>query len=343
MIVFLGLVFSCDLGLSAGTGGQEITGGGGVTITLPAGNTPSPGAAGTRSITGNLNRAVSPSDIIRFDAILENIAGATSRTVSGQPGETLTFQNVEEGLYTLTLNAFNDTDIMQYTGTTPVTVKNGETANAHIVLDYVSGEIGIEISFPLDLKGVDKLGPFNANPADHLISDMTNGVTIAMSDNGDYAVLWRRDTSSSWDGYFMKLYYANGTPKCDPIQIASTSQSDYYNIPKMGMDRNGNVVVAYVDYRQVTTSGYARFHMVKMYSADGVLTKSFQVNNGYYTYTAPGFAMNADGDFIVGTAWTAPETSWSRTTPLPPARFQSENIHGKAPCWLQLRIFPCWT
>lgn len=57
---------------------------------------------------------------------------------------------LEAGVWTITLNFYNATGDLTYTGTSTVTVQNGVTASVSITIDPVNGAISFDFALPID-------------------------------------------------------------------------------------------------------------------------------------------------------------------------------------------------
>ncbi|MDH5180587.1 MAG: PPC domain-containing protein [Gammaproteobacteria bacterium] len=102
------------------------------------------------------------------------------------------------------------------------------------------------------------------------INNITTGsqqlATVGMAANGDFAVAWQHDNRnndpSSNPSIQAREYFANGTPKGNQFQVSPES-SDAKNFkPKIGMDGNGNFLIAWQKYNVPTAEYdvYARYY-----------------------------------------------------------------------------------
>jgi len=122
---------------------------------------------------------------------------------------------------------------------------------------------------------------------------------VAMDDDGDFVVAWESYPDGSGAGVFFQRYTSAGVPQGAETR-ANSLTTDYQVNPAVGMDADGDFVVAWQSY---FTDGDAYGIYVRRFNAAGApLAAEARVN----VVTAgqqqePSVAVDADGDFVV--AW----------------------------------------
>jgi len=142
---------------------------------------------------------------------------------------------------------------------------------------------------------------------DFLVNDDTYGdmlhhepVQMAMNDNGAYVVVWRDERNGDFDVFFQR-YDALGVKQGNNTRVNDDAGEFRQDDPAVGIDENGNFVVAWGDKR----NGYFDLYM-QHFLADGtpqgpnVMVNDDQDDNDHFNST-PGIGMGVNGDFVV--AW----------------------------------------
>jgi len=89
-----------------------------------------------------------------YDVALAGIDIVYESSQIGLPGQTILFQNLTPGNYTVTVDAYDDVDPTAagsnriFTGSANATVVAGQVTTVTIQLEYVDGDLEIEIIFP---------------------------------------------------------------------------------------------------------------------------------------------------------------------------------------------------
>ena len=127
---------------------------------------------------------------------------------------------------------------------------------------------------------------------------------IAMDNDGDFVVVWE---SYYQDGAYYSIYgqrYDNaGTPQGGEFQINTDTQY-YHRNPAIGMDSNGDFVVAWTDYG--LDGDYYGVYAQSYNNAGVAQGANFRVNTQTANYqSSPDVAMDSDGNFII--AWSSYE------------------------------------
>ncbi len=121
---------------------------------------------GVVSITlpGNQSRAATQADVGSYVVVLTGIDVPYNNGITGLPGESLRFENLVPGNYTVSVDAYDAPDPelpesnMIFTGSIDVTVLAGQVTTATVQLQFVNGDIEVEIVFP------DQPGDGNTEP-----------------------------------------------------------------------------------------------------------------------------------------------------------------------------------
>ena len=123
---------------------------------------------------------------------------------------------------------------------------------------------------------------------------------LGVDPSGRFAIVWESyGQDGSTEGVYTQVFDEDGNPDGDEFRV-NTRTTSYQSAPDVGMDAQGNFVVAWRSYRQ-DGSGYGIF--AQAFTPGGVPRGTeLQVN----TYTDshqqyPAIAMNAEGEFVV--AW----------------------------------------
>jgi hypothetical protein len=106
------------------------------------------------TLPGSQNRAATQADVESYVVALTGVDVPYNNGMTGLPGETLRFENLVPGDYTVNVNAYDAPDpelpesSMIFTGSTNVTVLAGQVTTATVQLQYVNGDLDVEIVFP---------------------------------------------------------------------------------------------------------------------------------------------------------------------------------------------------
>jgi hypothetical protein len=124
---------------------------------------------------------------------------------------------------------------------------------------------------------------------------------VALDDDGDFAIVWQEETSSSIDRIRAQRYASDGSARDpSPFTVATLNHDpDSFTVPVIALDDDGDFVVAWGD---TDADGMGIF--AQRYSSDG--TPDDQGTLGVNTITdsyqrTPAIAMTGAGDFVV--AW----------------------------------------
>jgi len=126
--------------------------------------------------------------------------------------------------------------------------------------------------------------------------------SVAMDADGDFVVVWS-DIYRPLQG---RLFAADGTPRGDQFQVASTAaEYGFQDQPSASADPEGDFVVVWRDYVDYGPDFGARIQG-RVFTADGTLDgPEFQVSTtaSEYAYLQePSVVLNSDGNFVV--AWS---------------------------------------
>jgi hypothetical protein len=116
---------------------------------------------------------------------------AAPRSQSGPPGTTLTFSNLTPGDYSVSIDGFEDVDLVQH-GATSVTVRAGTTSNAFVSVTEVLAEVTIVATDPAAAEVGPDGGMFNVVRSGGSIStSLSVAVQVGgLASNGrDYQVI----------------------------------------------------------------------------------------------------------------------------------------------------------
>ncbi|MEM7344608.1 MAG: hypothetical protein AAF485_10220, partial [Chloroflexota bacterium] len=122
--------------------------------------------------------------------------------------------------------------------------------------------------------------------------------SVGMDADGNFVVAWQSDTQDGSNyGIYAQRYNVSGTAQGDEFKVNSYTTS-YQTSPSIGMDAEGDFVVAWQSYTQ-DGSGFGIY--AQRYNASGTAQgDEFKVNS-YTTGTqsSPSVGMDSDGDFAV--------------------------------------------
>lgn len=125
---------------------------------------------------------------------------------------------------------------------------------------------------------------------------------VAIDAVGNFAVAWQSaGQDNSGDAAVARAYFANGTPRTGEL-IANTHTTNHQSQPAIGMDVDGDFIVAWASLGQDAEDFgvYAqRFTPAGVHGGGEFRVNSFSTN----AQSAPMLAASADGDFVV--AWTS--------------------------------------
>jgi len=139
------LLWSCGVAMLdkyAGSGGVALPDTmGGIRIALP----------------GRQSRAATQEDVDSYNVALLGIDVVYESSRIGLPGETILFENLTPGNYTVTVDAYDGPDPTAqgsnriFTGSADAAVTAGQVTAVTIQLEYVDGDLEIDIIFPEDI------------------------------------------------------------------------------------------------------------------------------------------------------------------------------------------------
>jgi hypothetical protein len=170
IVILLPLVFmfSCSLGMLdkyTDTGDIEVPNDkGAVRLTLPGGQ----------------GKAATQADVQSYRVVLSGIDVAYNNSIIGLPGQTILFEKLTPGDYTVTVDAYDGADPDAaasnriFTGSTNVTVVAGQVSKATVQLQYVDGDVEIEIIFPEAPGGGQPAGKEELDQSQTEINNSTN-------------------------------------------------------------------------------------------------------------------------------------------------------------------------
>jgi len=122
---------------------------------------------------------------------------------------------------------------------------------------------------------------------------------IAMDNNGNFVIVWSDERSGDWDIWGQR-YTADGTTQGENFKISDDTGNELQYWPCCNCDKNGNLVVAWVDKRY-----YDDFEIyAQRYWPDGTaIGNNFRVNTDteYAMQLRPDISFDDAGNFII--AW----------------------------------------
>lgn len=149
---------------------------------------------------------------------------------------------------------------------------------------------------------VDGASEFRVN---NFVTNGQGAATVAMNDLGDIAFGWRslnQIVGSTYDVYARRYnFYSNSFLDEADIQV-NTFTTGSQTLPSVGIDQNGNFVVAWQSINQAAVdSGFDIY--ARRFGSDGLPTSSEFLVNTFTTNTqqAVALAMNDTGSFVI--AW----------------------------------------
>jgi hypothetical protein len=134
--------------------------------------------------------------------------------------------------------------------------------------------------------------------APHLHQRVDGSPDVAMNDAGLYCVVWDSDgDQGDGAGVFARVLDNSGTPVTPVLQVNITPRwYDFGTLPRVGMDDNGNFVVAWHNLVALDWVVYAR----KFDALGNPLSTEFRVDTPLNPYqSTPATAMARDGKFVV--------------------------------------------
>jgi len=128
------------------------------------------------------------------------------------------------------------------------------------------------------------------------IAGLQENPHVAMGANGSFVVTWMSyEQDGSDQGVFAQRYDASGAPQGGEFQVNTTTEGLQHS-PSVGVDANGDFVIAWVDSGDVYAQAYT--------AAGEPQGGEFLVNTHTAdTQHAPSVAMNGPGDFVI--AWNS--------------------------------------
>ena len=148
--------------------------------------------------------------------------------------------------------------------------------------------------------GVPKGDQFTVTAPDNYVSNDKSGAPdVAMDFEGNFVVTWTYDDGQDGEsrGVFAQRYSSSGSAKGDEFQV-NTITTDSQDIPSIGMDAEGDFVIA---WRNNSGDGDQYGIFAQRYKSSGRVNGSEYQINAYTTsqQVRPKVAMADDGNFIV--------------------------------------------
>ena len=238
------------------------------------------------SNTGDLNLAINksavPEDIVLVSARLTregfNIISGNLNLSNTSTGE-ITFEEVEEGVWNLTVEAFDNQNILRYYGETNITVIAGQLVPVSLNLEYVgpttTGSVKIFVTW---------------GSHEGWIDSPSNSIIVPSGSQFDYHSVWQPCVLKEGDTY--KMWY-NGLTSNGIANIMYASSSDGLNwtsLPEPVLTRSeegwdsgttqvGQVIKVGNTYRMYYIgweSQYDGWQIGLAYSADGIIWEKHQ-------------------------------------------------------------------
>jgi len=140
---------------------------------------------------------------------------------------------------------------------------------------------------------------FQVNENASLDGSEQSGCAIAGNATGNYIVTWKDKRNGADFDIYAQIYLNDGTPSGPNFRVNDDSASAWQERPSVGIDPNGNFVIAWIDRR----NNYQEWDIyAQRFSGDGTaLGNNFRVNDDlsdeHQEY--PTVAMNSSGDFVI--------------------------------------------
>ncbi len=152
----------------------------------------------------------------------------TSPIVIANGRASATVAGLESGVWSITLNFYNATGNLTFTGTSSVTVNNGVTTSVSVIINAVSGSITFDFGLPMD--GNDFIGNFTGpnssscsvywennnlrffNGGGTSTGIAVNATTVTVADWAATGVLSPDLSTITWYDSNGNLYSGTGTP-----------------------------------------------------------------------------------------------------------------------------------
>ena len=132
---------------------------------------------------------------------------------------------------------------------------------------------------------------------------------IAMDSSGNHVIVWQSaDQDGDGMGIYAQIYDNTGSVTVSEFQVNTTTSGNQQE-PAVGMDDNGNFVVAWASYNQ---DGDEYGIYARVYNSSGTAqTSEFLVNSTTSnSQNFPSVAVNREGNFVI--AWTSYGTDGNR-------------------------------
>ncbi|MEB3214115.1 MAG: Calx-beta domain-containing protein [Leptolyngbyaceae bacterium] len=176
-------------------------------------------------------------------------------------------------------------------------------ANGNFVVAWTDRDPLVATSGAVYARRFDSNG--NALGSQFLVNTTTTNAqdtpAIAMNADGRFVITWESfDQDGDGDGVYAQVYDSLGNEVGGEIAV-NTTTTDEQGDPVVGIDANGNFVIAWTDRNPAdSTSGAVRAR--RFDSAGNPLGSQFLVNTTTTdAQDTPAIAMNANGDFVI--AW----------------------------------------
>jgi len=227
----------------------------------------------------------------------------TGSTVGGTPVVITGTGFTPESAVTIGGNIATDIAFVSSTELHTTTLVGNKGAQDVVVVN-TDGQAGRLVEgFTYEVETIPLGGEFRVNT--ETFSDQ-RGPSVGMDAAGNFVIVWQSSLQDGddddGDGIYAQRFAADGTPQGTEFRVNSFIYDDQYS-PSVGMDADGNFVVAWVSNNQ--DGGWADIY-AQRYAADGTpLGGEFRVNpsvsDRYTTKSSPSVGRNATGDFLI--AW----------------------------------------
>ena len=126
--------------------------------------------------------------------------------------------------------------------------------------------------------------------------------SVAMDSLGNFVVVWQDSVNGNWDIFGLR-FNSSGTPQGTKFKVNESAGTDSSQItPTVGMDKNGNFVVAWYDCRN-SSQMKGDIYSQRFNSSGGAIGNNFLVSGdlGSQVQIEPTISVSGSGDFII--AW----------------------------------------
>jgi hypothetical protein len=161
---------------------------------------------------------------------------------------------------------------------------------------------------------------------------------IAMSDAGEFVIVWTEPLAGGRPGVYARLFAADGTPRGEEFLVATLAADRTGVTSAAAMDRAGRFVVTWPDR---SSDGSSRFRVLaRGFDASGLPRSSaFQVNEVDSVGAAnPAIAMDASGAFAI--AWETRSSETAHTNVVRMQRFNGDLLRQGGEVMLRATAAP---